>query len=314
MKRTNYLDTTLVNEQIKPYNILNNKSIIVNYIPLNGTIYRSDKHTMTMLREKPTFFSDYQSTMSYMGKAYIYIKKYDTKEQLKLLSLNDDSENIDRISNFFTEYLPSVAKSESAKHDIIITYILLQLAYGLIKDNTKNINMCGVENSFIETYLKNNYKLEDNDWQDLNIILTDYMNRDLIPSRCSLRYIDKILMKCLNKIIPVYGFSGIWYDASNKTYTERMLCKIVNTELYNKDTNKLTCVPSEICIFNPKKYLSYVELSEYNNDKLTIIPISFDNNRNIKSMQHKLAEAQKQNNKYKYKYYKYKLKLNEIRK
>ena len=108
--------------------------------------------------------------------------------------------------------------------------------------------------------LKHKMNLPKDNISDINTILTIYTKDAKIrPSRCSMREIDKCIVHNLRMILNKYQIGGIWF--SNKfIYSDdpsnMSLCVKVNKDLYKKESIKLTCVPSEINIFNPKKSLT----------------------------------------------------------
>jgi hypothetical protein len=95
-----------------------------------------------------------------------------------------------------------------------------------------------------------------------------YKTRDDIkPSRVGIRYLDKLLMEMLMKIFTKYDYDGIYLN--NETMTENHLCYYVNSEYYRKKIkDTITCIPSEMTIWNPQRDLDIVEMKKYENGKI----------------------------------------------
>lgn len=259
----NYLNQNIVNGEKTNMNI---STHIIEINKINGNIYRSDSHTSNVLRPSPAYFGDYESATKYLSDGS-YMKSYITKGPINLLSLNNNTENIERIHKFFKEYL---FNQDKHKDDIKPTLILLQILYGLVVGSFKNLDLCDLTIDNLADYFVK-YKPSDprniiipKDINMLSIIINDFTRDDVIPSRCSLRKFDGILMDSLYKILDQYGIKGIWYDPPKLTTDEmeKRLCIKVNKDYYKKDTNALTCVPSEMCIFNPNNSLKIIKMQQ----------------------------------------------------
>jgi hypothetical protein len=256
----NYINSNLINKLILTQSI---SGFELEKITIDGYIYRGDPHNFDMVRDKPTYYGDYQSALKYI-KNNEYIKTFKTLNEINLLCLNNTPKNIRFIHLFFTEFL--LQQPSEDKTFTIITFILLQVAYGFIFDSMKNLNLYGLSTNDIKDYLIKN--INDIDVVDDFIdIITIYIKDDIIPSRCSLRKIDQLLMNNLNILFSPYNFQGIWF-LSEETIKNNELCMVINRELFEIKTSMLSCVGTELCIFNPNKYLKNVRLEKYTNNKL----------------------------------------------
>jgi len=268
---------------------------------INGTLYRGDKHTNSLLRHKPAFFGDRESALTYMRKFDVsYLKYYSTKHPLKLLVLTNYEENCIRISKFFKEYL---TKQTNNPTDIYITYIMMEIAYGLIPNVMNNLDLCGFDIPFIETYMRNVYKINNEAVIKFVEILNKYKDQSLAPTRISIREIDQSLINNLQRILKPYSFEGLWYDwYTVGTTMENLVCRRVNLDIFNKDTVRLTCVPGEMSIFVPDQSLRIIKIQE----RTSVNGEYKDINLN-EALQH---ERQM---KYKKKYHKYKKKYQRLK-
>ena len=252
-------------------------------VAINGFIYRADDHTSTLLRKKPAFFGDYESAVKYMAPGWI-LKTYRTRGRILLLNLTASITNTAMVKNFFM----GIAKSNLQYDDLVnvyMTHIMLQVCYGLV-DGMENLQLYDFSISFIENYMRTVYRLENDIVKYFTYILSNYSNDKVVPSRVSLRPIDKVLMQNLDGILSVFGFAGIWYSEGRETSegpvtsqnkNQNRVCGLVNRELYEVNTNKLTCVPSEICIFVPMKSLDIVKMQKYTGS--TFVDINIQKNK-----------------------------------
>jgi hypothetical protein len=256
-----YKTPKLVNRSASIINI-NGNDLEVVYI--NGILYRADKHDASLMRRKPAYFGDYESAVRYMQDGS-YLKYYRTRRSLKLLSLNNTYENILRIRNFFINYLAKRNKSDIVK--IYITFILLQITYGLVIDSMKNLETFNLDIEFIGNYLRDVYHIDKYVILDILRIITQYTNESILPSRFSLRPIDKLLMGNLKQLLLEFNFDGIWFFSENVLEGNDTLCRTVNRELFSMDTDKLTCVPSEIGIFEPIETLYFYKIFKQESGK-----------------------------------------------
>lgn len=288
-----YKNKDVVNNNITNTDIGDHK---LTQIIINGTIYRGDKHPFDVLRQKPAFFGDKQSAIDYVHTNNWYIKTYTTKRPLKLLNISNTPDNILLLRNFFKNYLiPKYDNDPLVK----ITYILLQVLYGIIPDNMSNLDMVGLDTKFIRQHFE----------QDINIdkfiyLLDNYKLPTIIPSRTSLRELDQYLVDDLDVMLEQFNIDGIWfspYENNNANIQDKskLLCIRVNKDILKRDSQELTCVPSEMCIFKPNESLNIVRLQQNVNN------IFID--KDIRQEQHRFMQREKEN-KYKYKYQKYKAK------
>ena len=284
-----YKNSVLINSLIQPHSISN---YILDKLIINGFIYRGDHHNYNMVRPKPTFYSDYETGLSYIGE-HKYIKKFKTNGDIVLISLNNTPENTRNIHKFFTEFL-------LPKHDktyILVTLILLQVCYGLIDGPMSNLNLYGLTTDDIDRYLSN--KIDGSFIDDFLYIIED-MNIDTInPSRVSYAPIDKLLMKSLKELLEPYNIHGIWY--MGRKYENNDLCYAVNKELFELESQRMACVPSELCIFEPDKHLINIESKQ------------MVEGRFVSRSSHNKSNKNKNKNKNKYKYYKYKNKYKNLK-
>ena len=251
MSIKDYYDQSKVDDDIKTIMI---DGININIIMLDGTIYRGDTHDNTLLRHSPAYFGDYKSSARYLSKDS-YLKLYTTKYPIKLLCLNNDQDNITKLKTLFRDAL-SLKFGKRA----LVTFILLQISYGIIFGNSLNIDLMGLPIPKILQTLKHKMNLPKDNISDINTILTNYAKDSKIrPSRCSMREVDKCIVFNLRIMLDKHQIGGIWF--SNKfVYSDdplnMSLCVKVNKDIYEKESTKLTCVPSEINIFNPSKSLN----------------------------------------------------------
>lgn len=258
----NYINSTIINNTITPILINgNNLELVI----LNGIIYRSDQHTISIMRHKPAYFGDYQSAIKYI-KVGDYLKYYKTKRPLRLLNLDNTTENIVKLYNFFINYLLKQDNANVIK--IQITYILLEIAYGLVINSMKNLDTFNLDINFIGDYLSNVCHIDNDVVYDIVYIIAKYTKESIIPSRFSLRQIDKLIMDNLKELLTPYNFDGIWFDSKYKSKEEdKELCRIMNQKFFDVNSDKLTCVPSEIGIFEPIKTLHLYKILKYVNNK-----------------------------------------------
>jgi hypothetical protein len=251
MSLKDYYDQTKVDDDITTINI---DGVNINVIILDGIIYRGDTHNNTLLRNSPAYFGDYKSSAKYLSKDS-YLKLYTTKQPIKLLCLNNNKDNIIKLKALFKDVLSLKFGKRS-----LVTFILLQISYGIISGNSFNIDLIELSISIILQTLKRKMNLPKENVSDINTILTNYVKDSKIrPSRCSMREVDKCIVHNLRIMLDKYQIGGIWF--SNKfVYSDDpsniSLCVKVNKDIYDKESTRLTCVPSEINIFNPSKSLN----------------------------------------------------------
>ncbi|AYV80637.1 MAG: hypothetical protein Harvfovirus4_1, partial [Harvfovirus sp.] len=251
MECKQYENPKMISDEIKTIKI-NEYDLLI--VEICGTIYRGDGHVVSMIRDRPTFFGDYESAMKY-SSAEMYLKSYKTKNKITLLVLTKTKENILYLHYFFKNYL--TGKYSHSKQDLVslqITYIMLQVAFGLIPGSMKNIDLCSLSIPFIDSYLRHQYDLESNTVDDFILILTKYRTDDVIPFRYSQRSLDRILMENLSKLLKEFGIEGIFYHQPEEILAiqkPKLLCVVMNKILYEKHVDNITCPPSEICVFSP---------------------------------------------------------------
>ena len=277
----------------------------LNIVVLDGYIYRGDRHFGHSILHRPKFYGDYDSAYSYV-KNNLYFKTYITIHPIKLLCLNDTKDNIKLIKDFI-KYL--INQDKYINNNIIkVTYILLQICFGLIEGAFNNLDLCGLDLNIIGNYLihyKNQIKKKefDDELMDLlKMIINKYQTNNIIPSRLSILEFDGILVSMLSEILVPYGIDGIWYNNSikymklqNNEFDQKnqILCMAINRDLYKTESSKISCVPSDLCIFYPFGKLKMTKIEQKINDKL----VNIDINLNIKRIQYKNLY-----NKYKKKY------------
>jgi len=256
-----YLNADMINESETIKMIDGYELYVMN---IDGIIYRSDRHVGSLLRTEPAFFGDYESAFKYLYDES-YIKAYKTKGPINLLSLKNNEKSINGIKRFFKEYL---INQEGNKNDVKVTYIMLQIFYGLINGSFKDLDLWDMSLDNIYDYFKNlrikkpKDRVYPEDFKLFSMIVNRYTKEDVLPSRCSIRKFDRILMNNLKRIFGKYGVGGIWYSKpvlsgteSSSTELSKRLCIRVNKDHYGKDGENPSCVPSEIGLFTPSDTL-----------------------------------------------------------
>ena len=248
----------------------------VETVALDGTVYRGDTHTMSMLRQKPTFFGDYESVSKYLQPGS-FLKTYETKRPLRLLNLSPSSDNVRRIRDLFDGLLGQARSSPETEFKIRITFLMLEVAYGMVDGTMDKLDLMDLDPDAVVSYLRREYGAEDQMVARFAQILGKYRRADILPSRCSLRRIDKALMANLRDLLSAYHVDGIWYSEELVVVADgeprRRLCIVVNEELYGETTDKLTCVPSEIGIFSPADSLRIVKMQRFVNGELVEVSV-----------------------------------------
>lgn len=273
--------------------IINNSAKIIKIngyeleiILLDGTLYRGDVDTKPMLRSFPTWFGDYNSSFEYVSENE-YLKQYKTKRPLKLLSVSNTKENIERIKNFFTNI-----KYPKFKKLPEIIYLLLQFSYGLIEGKFRNIDKGNLTIKDIKYFMRTNpigskMIIVNQNTIDIFIhIITNKYYKNAIPSRCSIKEIDKLLTSSLEQLLKSFEFDGIWFDNSVKIQ-DNSLCIKVNKDIFDSKSKELTCVPSEMTIFNPSRTLDIVKIEKYKDNTFTDIFVKKGGNYKNKYLDYK---------------------------
>lgn len=250
---------------------------------INGFIYRGDNHNNIVLSYSPKFYGTYNSALKYVEENE-YFKRYSTIKTLRLLKITNDEKNSKKILNFF---INTLLEKETDKIQIKIAIVLLQVLFGVV---LKKINTLDLTENLIKQYLLSqniNNKIID---LFLKIVEDLGSNQsDTIPSRCSIRQLDKLFMKILKNILYKYNIDGTYYfqlpsynDIKN---SPNLLCNKVN-DSYESGS---TCVPSEICVFNPGFHLGGVKFWKKINGRLKRIRFYKRFRKNIKKNYNKLS-------------------------
>jgi hypothetical protein len=256
-----YLNADMINESETVKTIDKYELYVVN---IDGIIYRSDRHEGSLLRTEPAFFGDYEAAAKYLYDES-YIKAYKTRSPVTLLSL--DKKNIERIKRFFKEYL---INHDEHKDAVKVTYVMLQIFYGMIDGLFENLDLWGLSLDNIYEYFRNlrikkpKDRVYPEDFKLFSMMVNRYTKEDVLPSRCSIRKFDRILMNNLKRIFGRYGIGGIWYSKPVLSDAElpKRLCMRVNRDHYDKDKEEPSCVPSEIGIFNPADTLELMKMMQ----------------------------------------------------
>jgi hypothetical protein len=323
----NYINPSDVNESI--INIKIDKYTL-NIVNLYGYIYRADVHQIGYtidnifdtinnknINDSNAFFGDRQSAIKYLYDNN-YLKKYITKKPIKLISLNNSIENINLIKDFFKNYLMNLSVY---KDDLIIkvTYILLQISYGLIDGDVSNIDLCDLSIDTITNYLKNaqnqrkNKAVNDRTINLFKKIVTEFSKEKPMSSRISIAELDAVSMTFLSKILKPYDINGIWSYTDKSTYTDNTICMVVNKLHYESDSTSISCVPSDMCIFNPIYLIKLIDIKQRRGNEL--IDISMSTIKSNKLMKrHNININHYQKSLYKDQYVKYKKRYNNIKK
>lgn len=253
--------------------LLKNKKIINNLeiILINGYIYRGDLHThTTRLLYKPRFFGSYESCIKYFKyvKSTFYIKKYKTLSDVKLLNLSLNEDNKKKVINLFKNVLFPVLKNKYSyipenilQIEIKISFILLQIFFGFIPNFYYNLDLLDLTPEFIINYFKK-LSLKQSYLDFLLLLITEYKNdKSILPSRSTFDYFDKLLIKKLYFLLKPLDIDGCCY-VENNNYNQNNLCNIIADKLEIKSL----CPPTELCIFNPIKFVKFVKIYPLNND------------------------------------------------
>jgi hypothetical protein len=119
------------------------------------------------------------------------------------------------------------------------------------------------------------------DFTDVRIFfgfITSLLKNESIPSRCSIRVFDKLLMRILRKVLKSIKVDGIFYIQPEKNTNKALLCEIAN-----KHFNENTCVPTEIVIFDSANDLGGVEFWKKTKKSFVYIPKKDNYNKHIKN-------------------------------
>lgn len=273
MLKKKYFDSKQINESIE---LKTENGITFNIVTIDGVIYRGDHQKNPKIRNLPTFFGSYDAASLYLRNGY-YIKHYNTTKPLYLLCLNNTIDNIQIIKKIFTD---SPLFNQINRKILTITYILLQLFYGLIDGSFAQLDLCGETYISILKFMENDmfrkYHLDPMDKKVLETLINLKSNNSLVPSRVSKWAFDNIIMILLRNIFSKYGIDGVW--ASSRNYTEeeqkKLVCMKINKFIFNSDDDKPTCAPSDLALFKSKGNVTLFRMERYLNRQYINIPIN----------------------------------------
>lgn len=259
-------DKDLTADNIDEYNGYN-----IRIKKLNGYIYRGDYHKNIVLPVIPRFYGTEESAAKYMHNNE-YLKKYSTSRELILINLtNDSTENNKTTIAFFRQLLKEFPKDELR---IKMTIIMLQLFFGIMYEAFDD---CGLSESIIKHYLKQRH-VELGNISVFFVIVKLLKQQKIIPSRCSIKIFDEILMNNLKQILSRINIDGVFFVAIPHTTKEVRSCLLANFYFRRE-----TCVPTEIIIFEPIKNFNKVEIWKWTKKGFVFInkKINKYNNTNI---------------------------------
>lgn len=238
-------------------------------INIDGYIYRGGNNKYSRLSTNPLYFSSKVSASEYVANGRTkYLKKYETIKPLKLLIFSSAPETI-QLCNQYWDYIMEHA-DDKEKKEIAMTRILIQIVFGMIDGRMDMLNMFGYTIRDLIQYIKNvnnKYNVEDDAIAILEGCIADILNgkveynnktytsHKVVPSRLSIRSLDKILTLNIEKYINRFNYQGfIFIDYETKIKNgEIRLCKIIDDLYFDNKAN--LCLSSELCIFNPRKNL-----------------------------------------------------------
>jgi hypothetical protein len=229
----------------------------IQIIKTNGYLYRSDPHFHSALGERPVFVGTKESCLDYALDMH-YIKKYKTTRELKLINMSyNDKQNKVNMRNFFKNVLPMLQNGDKEKETLVKhLYVLAQLTFGFANNDDGKItfDLCGNDISTIETYLT---KMSPNDKYVKFVIdsIIQQNNTSNIPTRTSFNKLDKFMAKSLKSLLSPIGVDGfIVIQDKNYEKNDNFLCRILKMNEYE------LCVPTELCIFDPKHMLMMIDM------------------------------------------------------
>lgn len=252
-----------------------------------GYIYRGDLHDNIMLSSKPKFYGPRQSAEKYIAES-TFLKRYTTVKKIRLLNFSNhfgDTQN-ENILNFFRNYVLKNTKPSEIV-DVKIIIIMMQALFGIVVNG--EIDTQNLSNNDIISYLKKNNFIEFH--VNLFMKIINVIIKQSIPSRCSVRQFDKFFMIKLRNVLIPFEIEGIYYVKNKKLpnvvgHIEKELCSFVNNE-YIKKVN--TCVPTEMCIFYPKKVLGGVKIWKRTGKKFIEFKIKKKFNKYIRKNYNRLS-------------------------
>ena len=245
---------------------------------INGYIYRGDTHRSNVLSLIPRFYGTKESASKYIHNGE-YLKRYTTMRELILLNISNDDDTVNKhILIFFKNLITEMPQFDL---DIKMCIILLQICFGLISGAYDNMGLSVREVS--EYFLKDGI-----DFSDIRIFfefIHSMLKGEAIPSRCSIKVFDKLLMRTLKKILKPLKIDGIFYIQPEKDINEKkLLCETANK--YYKEN---TCVPTEIVIFDSANDLGGVEFWKKTKHSFVYISKKDNYNKHIKNNYSRLS-------------------------
>jgi len=271
---TNYKYNSLLNKDEKTEYF--GQHIITKII--DGYIYRGDEHTTLVLSKSPKFYGTKESAMEYIVNGN-YLKRYKTMKKLTLLNISAGN-NVKNIIDFFMNFLLKHQKLQKMLLDVKISFIIIQALFGIVENN--RIHKLDLNDNDITNYFKTK-KISDVTTK-LFLKIINHIIKKTVPSRCSIRSIDKLLMNNLMNILLFMKIDGVYYI--NTATGGNLLCKEVN-KYYKKNVE--SCVPTEICIFNPGNNLGGVVMWKKTNSGLVFIDKVNKYNKYIKNNYNRLS-------------------------
>lgn len=223
-------------------------------ISLNGKIYRGDTHNMWKVADRPKYFGTETSSKMYLREGS-FLKAYITKQPLLCLNLTNSKHNVAKVINFIRQEGPKILRSqnmsdEEIKWKIAITVLLLQMFQGFVL-TSYSTEIADLPVDKISKYLKDKGFDEDQVEFFYEILEIVKQNPGLKSSRVSFKDTDLLLNNELKSFFTPLGIQGYFFIANYKE--EYSLCKLLK-----KEYGYYNCVPTEICIFHPPKYVRYV--------------------------------------------------------
>lgn len=232
------------------------KQVNLQTILINGYIYRGDNHKNFVLTNSPKFYGTYETSLMYTPDGD-YLKRYTTLKSLRLLNLSNDNKNTTTILKFLKETVLMNTTDNDSIMKIKMTIILVQVLFGMI---VYTLDKMQLSDEDISDFLEKQ-KISGLTTALFLKVVNDLQSKysSTIPSRCSMRPLDKLLMKLFREILVQYEIDGTFYvqgpEFEKQKKIENLLCNKVDKN-YEYGT---TCVPSEICIFNPDSVLGSIK-------------------------------------------------------
>jgi hypothetical protein len=241
----------------------------ISTILLNGYIYRADSHANPIALSVPKFFGTYESAIEYLNNGD-FLKKYSTMGAIRILNLScTTAKSKKNLRKFFkrtlikklAKYYKTISKVELIQM-IKFTYVLLQLFF-CIGNNVLDLD--GIQINDLYEYADVN-KISKSNIDILKYIVDMYDKVDHV--RMSIRPFDKLIANNLFYLLSPLGLKGftIIVQNDNGRMYDNTICNKLNT-IYSGNT----CVPTEICIFNPKESLVLMNIHKKVSNKLVKI-------------------------------------------